>query len=474
MNAVPLWLAGEAARATGGRAHGAWTATGVSIDSRGVAPGDLFVALRGPHQDGHDYVSQALAAGAAAVMVARRPAALPADAPVLLVEDTTAALAALGRRARARATQVGLAAVTGSVGKTTTKEGLRLALERQGKTHGSLGNLNNHWGAPLSLARLPADARFAVLEIGMNHAGEIGPLSRLAQPQVAIVTNVEPVHLEFFASVQDIADAKAEIFEGLESGGTAVLNRDNAYFERLAAAARARGAGRILAFGEHAQADVRLLSLALHPAASHVTADVDGCCVSYKVGAPGRHLALDSLAILAAAKALGADVGLAALSLVDLSALKGRGRQYEVRLAGGGLTLLDESYNASPASVRAALEVLSGLPIGPRGRRIAVLGDMLELGQAAPGLHAGLAEQVTTAGLDLVFCCGPNMARLFAALPPERRAGHAADAEALLPKVVENVRGGDAVMVKGSFGMGMARIVEALLGLRQPVRRARA
>ncbi|MBM3489661.1 MAG: UDP-N-acetylmuramoylalanyl-D-glutamyl-2,6-diaminopimelate--D-alanyl-D-alanine ligase [Alphaproteobacteria bacterium] len=474
MSEGALWQADEAAQATGGRASGQWSATGVSIDSRSVEPGDLFVALRGPSRDGHAFVGSALKQGAAAAMVTHLPAGLPSTVPHLLVDDTQSALAALARRARARAERVGLVAVTGSVGKTSTKEGLRLALERQGKTFGSPGNLNNHWGAPLSLSRLPADARFAVLELGMNHAGEIGPLSRLARPYVAVVTTVEAVHLEFFESVQGIADAKAELFEGLEDGGIAVLNRDNAFFDRLASAARTRGAGRVLGFGEHPQADVRLLSLTLFAATSHLTADVDGCCVSYKVGAPGRHMALNSLAILAAVKALGADVGLAALALADLSALKGRGRQCEVPVSGGGFTLLDESYNASPASLRASLEVLGRVPIGPRGRRIAVLGDMLELGAAAPELHAELAKQMLENGIDLVFCCGANMAHLAAALPAERLARHAADATALRPAVLASMRNGDAVMVKGSFGMGMASLVEALLALRQPAERLKA
>ena len=274
--------------------------------------------------------------------------------------------------------------VTGSVGKTGTKEALRLALARSGETHASVASYNNHWGVPLSLARCPASARYAVFEMGMNHAGEIEPLTRLVRPHVAIVTTVEPVHLEFFGSVEAIADAKAEIFRGLEPGGAAVINRDNPQFARLAARAKSAGVERIVSFGEHAKADARLIKCALHPDCSTVQARILGTDVTYKLGAPGRHVVLNSLAVLAAASLAGADLALAALALADLKPPSGgRGARITLDLPGGTALLIDESYNANPASMRAALALLGQAPMGPRGRRIAVLGDMLELGRAA-------------------------------------------------------------------------------------------
>ncbi len=459
MTADVLWTSDEAATATRGRADGTWCARGVSIDTRTLERGDLFIALEGPSFDGHDFVADAFRRGAAAALVHRPPAG--AGGPLLHVQDSMQGLRDLAVAARAR-TSAGVVAVTGSVGKTGTKEALRLALGAQGAVHASSGNLNNHWGAPLSLARMPAGCRFAVLEAGMNHAGELGPLSRMIRPLVAVITNVEPVHLEFFDSVAAIADAKAEIFEGLESGGTAVLNRDNAQFDRLAAAARAAGA-RILCFGRHEAADIRLLRHRAHDDHSCVAADVQGQAVTYRIGAPGDHWTVNSLAVLATVQALGGDLLAAAGALADVAAAPGRGARREVETADGGhFMLIDESYNASPPSVRAAIAVLSAQRPEDAGRRIAVLGDVLELGADAPGLHAGLAEDLVAGGIDLVFACGPHMRALYEALPETLRGSHAADSEHLLPRVVEAVGAGDVVMVKGSLGSRMAPIVAAL------------
>src|SRR5215510_9867550 len=332
---------------------------GISIDTRTIAPGEAFFAIKGDNRDGHDFVAAALAAGAGlAVVAAVRRDAFPADAPLLVVpDDVLEGLRALAQAARAR-TRAKIVAVTGSVGKTSTKEALRLTLGRNGATHASLASYNNHWGVPLSLARCPEDARFAVFEIGMNHAGEIEPLTRLVRPHVAIVTTVEPVHLEFFGSVEAIADAKAEIFLGLERDGAAVLNRDNPHFARLERSAREAGAARIVSFGEHERADARLMKCSLQPDSSTVQARILGSDVTYKLGAPGRHLVLNSLAVLATVVLLGADLALAALALAELRPASGRGARMTLELPGGAVLLIDESYNANPASMRAALALL--------------------------------------------------------------------------------------------------------------------
>jgi UDP-N-acetylmuramoyl-tripeptide--D-alanyl-D-alanine ligase len=444
MSGKALWSAAEAARATAGRGTLEWSAGGVSIDSRGVAAGE--------------------GRGAAAALVDRTPEGLDPGAPLLVVDDTMAALNALAAAARARSA-ARVIAVTGSVGKTGTKEALGLALAAQAPTHLSAGNLNNHWGAPLSLARMPRDSAFAVFELGMNGPGEIAPLSRLVRPHVALITTVEAVHLEFFASLEAIAEAKAEVFEGLEPGGIAVLNRDNPYFERLARAARHGGAGRIVDFGADERAAARLVNLALHPDCCCVSAEIDGQAVTFKVGAPGRHWAINSLAVLAVVRALDADLGLAALSLATMTVPEGRGRRHRVAFEEGGFELIDDSYNASPAAMRAAFEVLAATPVAGRGRRLAVLGDMLELGPQGPALHRELAQDLMASGVDLVFAAGPAMAGLFEALPKGRRGAHAESSAELVGAVLAAVRPGDAVLVKGSLGSRMGLVVEALLAL---------
>ena len=301
---------------------------------------------------------------------------------------------------------------------------------------------------PLSLARLPQAARYGVFEIGMNHAGEITPLTKLVRPHVAIVTTIALVHLEFFKSVDAIADAKAEIFLGVAPGGAAVINRDNAQFARLRRRAAKAGVDRVVSFGEHAKADARLVRYALQPEASTVEADILGHRVAYKIGAPGKHLVVNSLAVLAAASLVGADLALAALALAEQAPAAGRGTRIALGVPGGGALLIDESYNANPLSMRAAF---------------ALLGDMLELGGAGANLHRELAGAIREHGIDLVYCAGPLMATLWEALPSERRGGYAKDASALEPDVLAAVRGGDAMMIKGSFGSRMGPIVKALM-----------
>jgi UDP-N-acetylmuramoyl-tripeptide--D-alanyl-D-alanine ligase len=434
---------------------------GLSIDSRTVARGEAFFAIAGENRDGHDFVAAAREAGAGlAVVAADKRSLFSPDAPLLVVPDVLAALVDLARAARARS-NARVIAVTGSVGKTGTKDALHLVLAREGETHASTASYNNHWGVPLSLARMARSARFGVFEIGMNHAGEITPLTRLVRPHVAIVTTIEAAHLEYFGSVEAIADAKAEIFLGLEPGGAAVINRDNSQFERLKARAEAAGA-RVVGFGTRADAEARLIEASFKPDCSTVRADILGAEVTYKLGAPGRHVVMNSLAVLAAATLVGADLALCALALVSLAAPTGRGRRATLALPGGEAILIDESYNANPASMRAALALLGQTPVESRGRRIAVMGDMLELGTHGPELHRELVEPVVANAVDLVFCAGPLMHELWQALPSERRGAYAETAAALEPRVIAAVRAGDAVMVKGSLGSRMGPIVTAL------------
>ena len=436
--------------------------SGISIDSRSLAPGEAFFAILGENRDGHEFVGDALRGGAALAVVSQaRRHEFPQDARLLVVADVLAALRDLAAAARARS-RARILAVTGSVGKTGTKEALRRVLAREGETHASAASYNNHWGVPVSLARLGESARFGVFEIGMNHAGEITPLTRLVRPHVAIITAVEAVHLEFFGSLEAIADAKAEIFSGLEPDGVAVLNRDSAVFDRLARAAEAAGAARIVSFGEHPASDARLLDVSLRPDSSSVHANILGNDLIYKLGAPGRHLALNSLAVHAAAALVHADLALGALALGSLEAPSGRGQRIALHAPNGAALLIDESYNANPASMRAALALLGQMPVGRRGRRIAVLGDMLELGPTARQFHHELAASIVGHNVDLVFCAGPLMRELWDALPPERRGGYAESSAALEPDVLATIRGGDVVMVKGSLGSRMGPIVKAL------------
>ncbi|MFQ3623549.1 MAG: UDP-N-acetylmuramoylalanyl-D-glutamyl-2,6-diaminopimelate--D-alanyl-D-alanine ligase [Acetobacteraceae bacterium] len=454
-----LWSSAEIAEATGGRAAAPFAASGVSIDTRTLAPGDLFVALRGT-RDGHDFVADALAKGAAGALVSTVPPGLAGNPRFVLVADTLAALAALGRAGRARSAAT-VIAITGSVGKTGTKEALRHVLARQGATHASAASHNNHIGVPLTFARLPPSAAFCVAEIGMNHPGEISPLARLAAPHVAVITTVEAVHIEFFDSEEAIADEKASILDGVSASGAAVLNLDNRHFERLRGHAERRRIGRILTFGADPRADVRLLDWRAEGFGGQARAALLGTEIGFRLAVPGRHAAQNALAVLAAAFAAGADPFRAASDLADLPPSSGRGRRLTVALAGGEAILIDDSYNASPPSVRAAFAVLGD---ALAARRVAVLGDMLELGARAADEHRALAEVAVAARIDLVFCCGPLMRHLYDALPMSMRGAHAPDSDQLLPFVSAALCPGDVVLVKGSLGSRMGRIVSALAG----------
>ena len=464
MTARALWTVEAMANAMGASRQGPLPESicGLSIDSRSAAHGEAFFAIRGDRRDGHDFVVDALAAKASlAVVAADRRAQFPPEAPLLVVQDVLAALRDLAASARNRM-RGKVIGVTGSVGKTGTKEALRLALSKDGETHASVASYNNQWGVPLSLARCPASAQFAVFEMGMNHAGEIAPLARLVRPHVAVVTTIAPVHLEFLGSLANIADAKAEIFLGVPPDGAAVINRDIGQFSQLKERAHEAGIERVISFGEDAQADARLIKCALHARCSTVEADILGTRFSYKIGAPGRHLVINSLAVLAAAELVGADIALAALALAELQPAAGRGAPITIELPGGRALLLDESYNANPASVEAALAVLGRSPIGPQGRRIAVLGDMLELGPTGSDLHRALAGAVVANSIDLVFCCGPLMHALWQALPASCRGGYAENSAGLEAQVLPAIRAGDVLMVKGSLASRMAVIVKAL------------
>ena len=462
---APLWTVEAMAKAMGAGKHGALPSgiTGLSIDTRTIAPGEAFFAIKGDARDGHEFVEAALKKNAGlAVVAAGKRNEFPKDAPLLVVPDVLEGLIALARASRARS-KARFVGVTGSVGKTGTKEALRLALSKEGETHASAASYNNHWGVPLSLARCPESARYAVLEMGMNHAGEIAPLTKLVRPHVAIITTIEPVHLEFFPSVEAIADAKAEIFQGIEPGGAAVINRDNPHFARLEKQAKGANVGRIVSFGENAKADARLIKFALQPGSSTVQARILGHDVTYKLGAPGRHVVQNSLAVLAAATLAGADLAISALALAELAPPSGRGARQTLDVPGGQALLIDESYNANPASMRAALALLGQAPIGPRGRRIAVLGEMLELGPRGAELHSGLAAPIIDNAVDLVFCAGPLYRGLWEALPSSRKGGYAETSASLEAGVLGAVRAGDAVMIKGSLGSKMGPIVKALV-----------
>lgn len=472
---TPLWTAAEAAAATGGRATADFAATGLSIDSRTLCPGDLFVALRDV-RDGHDFVAAAFARGAAAAMVSRRPEGLAPDAPLLEVADVRAGLTALGAAGRAR-TAARVVAVTGSAGKTSTKEMLRVVLGGQGATHAAEASHNNHWGVPLTLARMRPQSDFAVIEIGMNRPGEIAPLSRLARPHVAVITTIGPAHLEAFGTLEAIAEEKAAIVAGLEPGGTAVLNADVPQAPILLAAARAAGA-RVVRFGASEGADWRLAELVPGETVSVARAEgPGGRSLLFRVQSPGRHFVLNGLAVLAVADALGLDLARAALDLGTWAPPAGRGRRERILLDAlderQGFDLIDDAFNANPASLAAALEVLAaarpedGVGRVRAGRRIAVLGDMLELGPEELRLHREMAAHPALACVHLVHCVGPRMRALWEALPEEKRGEWAADAEALAARARRLADAGDILLVKGSKGSRVSLVVDALRKLGQ-------
>ena len=460
---TPLWTAEALRAATGGVFAGTPSAiTGISIDTRTLRPGDLFVALHSDTGDGHDHVATALQRGAVGAMVDRSVPDLPADAPVLRVSDTTRGLTDLGAAGRARFAGP-VIAITGSVGKTTTKAMLALCLARRGANpHAAEASHNNHWGVPLTLARLPTDATSCIVEIGMNHAGEIAPLSRLTAPTIALVTHLGSAHIGHLETLEAIADEKAAIADGLAEGGTAILPADAPLLDRLRAGLAAHH--RVITFGASAFADAHLTMVHAGPDHCALEAWIGGQHVAFHLHAPGRHMALNALAALAATHAAGFDVQAAARALEAFSAGPGRGAKSTLDLPGGTAVLLDESYNASPASVRAALSVLA---LQPATRRIAVLGDMRELGRHSGAEHRGLAASVGAAA-DLVFTCGPEMRALHDALPASPRTTHADTAEATARCVAAAIRPGDAVLVKGSNGMRMRVVVAALGALDQP------
>ncbi|AXQ92906.1 UDP-N-acetylmuramoyl-tripeptide--D-alanyl-D-alanine ligase [Cereibacter azotoformans] len=470
---TPLWTSDEASAATGGRATRAFSATGVSIDSRTLRPGDLFVALK-DQRDGHAFVAQALANGAAAALVSRIPDGLTDGAPLLLVPDVLEALAALGRvaRARSRARVIG---VTGSVGKTSTKEMLRAALRGQGTVHAAEASYNNHWGVPLTLARMPADVDFAVIEIGMNHPGEIAPLARLARPHLALITTVAPAHLEAFDSITAIAEEKAAILEGLEPGGLAILPADLEVTPVLAARALALGVP-AMTFGQSGAADWRLSDIQITPEATIARASHADQTFLFKVLTPGRHFAANALAVLAAAEALGLDLTITACDLGLWSPPAGRGTRERIALDpvdGAGFDLIDDAFNANPASVAASLELLAAMAptdgVGriSTGRRIAILGDMLELGPTEAALHRAIADHPALAGIALVHCVGPRMRALHEALPRRQRGEWVETAAELVPRARLLVDAGDIVLVKGSKGIKVSLVVDALRKLGQ-------
>lgn len=457
-----LWTSEDVAKATGGQSAGTWDVDGVCIDSRSVTAGDLFVAIQGPKFDGHEFVIEALDKGAVAAMVSKQPEDarhnVSADR-LVVVKDTLKGMNDLGTAARARMPGR-IVAVTGSVGKTTTKEALFLVLGRQGQCHATIGNLNNHWGVPLTLSRMPADTDFAVIEMGMNHAGEIEPLSRMTRPDVAVITAVEAVHLEFFESVAGIADAKAEIFSGVTDGGTAIIPGDNPYRDRLLAAARAQGIRNIVSFGTEKDCGYRLIAWTVTDTGTRIAADINGRRIVYDIGLPGKHMALNSLAALAVVDALGADAEQAAADLADMKPPQGRGARHSIHLANGSAVLIDESYNASPASVAAMAASLGATRRS--GRLILVLGDMLELGDAAPDLHKDLAVPISAAGVSTVHTAGPLMKHLHENLPDSLRGLHRDTSADLADVIGSEISPGDVIAVKGSFGSKMSAVVAKL------------
>ncbi|MBV8688312.1 MAG: UDP-N-acetylmuramoyl-tripeptide--D-alanyl-D-alanine ligase [Alphaproteobacteria bacterium] len=454
----PLWTSAEIADATRGSAHGAFEATGVTFDSREVGAGDLFIALKGESTDGHRFVAGAFAAGAAGALTGEA-----VDGPHVRVADTTRALDDLARAARAR-TDARICGVTGSVGKTGTKEALYAALERSapGGAHRSLKSYNNHTGVPLSLARMPREARYGVFEMGMNHAGELAALTRLVRPHVAIVTAIAPAHREFFASEEEIAAAKGEIFQGLEEGGTAIVPFDSPHRDSLAASARPHAA-RIVTFGLSRDADVHARDVVEAPGGgSLVTATLAGAELTFTISQPGEHWVSNALAVLAAVEAMGGDLAAAGLALADMPGLKGRGERRRIAVPGGEALLIDESYNANPASMAATLRTFGATKAA--GRRIAVLGAMRELGDSSADFHAGLADPVEAARVDRAILVGEEMAPLAKALGQKVKIAHVADTAAAVDLLTGEIGPGDAILVKGSNSIGLAALVEALAG----------
>ena len=455
-----LWSSDEVARALGAVIAAPFEANGVTFDSRAVGKGDLFFALKGETTDGHGFVPEAMKRGAAAAVVSRDVE--NAGGTLIRVPDTLKALEGLGRAARRRS-NARIASVTGSVGKTSTKDALRAMLSAQAPTSASAASFNNHVGVPISLARLPREARYGVFEIGMNHPGEIEPLARQVEAHVGVVTNVGPAHIGFMGSEEAIADEKACLFAGMAQGAVAVLNRDGKHYERLAGHARRFGVSRIVGFGRGETAEARLVSCSLQDSGSDVVALIHGRRIEYRLGAAGEHWVLNSIAALAVAEALGADVEQAAASLANVTASPGRGARRFLKFGTGTVELLDESYNGNPMSVRAMLAILARTEPAKGGRRLLALGDMRELGEGADAYHAGLADAVSASGATQVFLCGPHMEALWRKLEPAQRGVHRPDSMALAGEVAAALQAGDVIAVKGSLGSKMKHVVDAIL-----------
>jgi UDP-N-acetylmuramoyl-tripeptide--D-alanyl-D-alanine ligase len=459
-----LWTAEEAQAATGGRLLNAesWSCTGVSIDTRTCEPGDLFVALKDV-RDGHDFLAQAFVSGATAALIsdARKVEGLGA---ALAVHDVLDGLRRLGEAARDRSGAKRIA-VTGSVGKTSTKEALAVCLSASGQTHRSVKSYNNHWGVPLTLSRMPRESQFAVFEIGMNHRGEILPLTQLVKPHAALVTTIAPAHVENLGSLETVADEKGDIYAGLEPGGSAIVPADAPHADRLIAAAERNGAN-LVRFGRGAECEARLLKFDMDDTGSTAEAEILGRVIRYRVGVEGAHWALNSVAALVATDVVGGDLEAAAHALEHLRAFDGRGIATRIEAPFGAFMLVDDSYNANPASMAAAFSTLSARKPTNGGRRIVALGDMLELGPEERAYHAGLAQPLDEAGVDLVFASGPRMAALMEVLPASRRGGYAETSDALIPIIAPALRAGDIVLVKGSNGSKMSKVVAALTALK--------
>jgi len=471
-----LWTSAEAVAATGGKSDLSWEANGVSIDTRTIKAGDLFVALK-DLRDGHEFVAQALEKGAAAAVVTHRPEGVDADAPLLIVPDVLEALGALGRAARAR-TRAKVVAITGSVGKTSTKEMLRAVLEKQGKCHAAEASYNNHWGVPLTLARMPADTDYAVIEIGMSNPGEISPLSQMTRPHVAMVTTIAAAHLASFENLAGIVVEKASVMDGLEPGGAAVLNADIETSQILQDHAQKLGVRQVL-FGETA-ADWTMKNVRIAGDVTVIVASASAEDYLFKLSVPGRHFAMNAVGVMAVAQALGADPVAASLDIAAWVPPAGRGVREvvvtDMANQGESLELLDDAFNANPTSLAASLEVLAASKpthnVGRvvKGRRVAILGDMLELGDAEVQMHREMAENKHLQALDLIHCAGPLMRNLWQALPEEQRGRQVETAAGLVPLVTSLVDAGDVVLVKGSKGSKVSLVVDAIrkLGHRRP------
>jgi UDP-N-acetylmuramoyl-tripeptide--D-alanyl-D-alanine ligase len=456
---MSLWTLEEVVSATNAEARNvrALSFSGVAIDSREVEKDTLFIAIKGDRLDGHDFVAQAVASGAGAAIVSREKATeLANDLPLVIVDEPLSAMEDLGRAARAR-TDAKIIAVTGSVGKTSTKEAIRHVLEKAGRTHASIRSFNNHWGVPLMLARMPRETQFGVFEVGMNHADEIRPLTKMIRPHIAVVTNVGPVHLENFADVHGIAAAKAEIFDGLEPGGMALVGADHDYVADLEKAAQAAGIQQFLRFGKNAASDYQLHNVTLEGRGLNVQLKLKNGDLNVKIPQLGQHAAANGLCAAAIAELLDIDAQTIAKGLENFQAPVGRGAITVHPVAGGTVTLIDESYNANPISMRAALAILKSMP--KTGKKIAVLGDMLELGSKSAEFHAELSAPIRDAQIDKVFAVGTEMAHLCDALSDEVPTLHFTNRENVANKIIDGLANGDIVMFKGSNGIGLGAVV---------------